>query len=138
MVLLLLSPTVGDYYLVRGANFSKELIATAVSENGIVTFSTDVTGADSITKLAHIKGSQITDQLLIGINPDTITGIPFGFPTIDKFINGATDGYIYTLCGHNGHCKSLFSQVVMLNMAIWLKKQKDDYPNGIITLNSTL
>lgn len=68
------SPTVGDYYLVRGANFSKELIATAVSENGIVTFSTDVTGADSITKLAHIEGNQITDQLLIGINPDAITG----------------------------------------------------------------
>lgn len=69
------SPAVGDYYLVRGAKFNEELVATAVSEDGIiVTFSTDVTGADSITKLAHIKGNQVTDQLLIGINPDAITG----------------------------------------------------------------
>lgn len=57
-------------------------------------------------------------------NPNQITGIPFGFPTIDKYIDGAQNGYIYSLCGHNGHCKSLFSQMATINMALWLIKNK--------------
>ena len=88
--------------------------------------------SDKIKMSNHISPIDVDKKALMNDidfrynNPDTITGIPFGFPTIDKFIDGAKDGYIYTLCGHNGHCKSLFSQVVMLNMAIWLKKQEDD------------
>lgn len=55
-------------------------------------------------------------------NPNQITGIPFGFPTVDKYIDGANKGHIYSICGHNGHCKSYFAQMSTINMALWLLK----------------
>ena len=57
-------------------------------------------------------------------NPNVITGIPFGFPFIDKYMDGAEKGDIITIGGQNSHGKSLFAQSCMLNMALWLLKQK--------------
>lgn len=69
------------------------------------------------------------DKLLSSIderynNPNIITGIPFGFPTIDKYLDGAKKGYLISTCGHNSHGKSLFAQCCAINMALWLLKQK--------------
>ena len=58
--------------------------------------------------------------------PNTITGLRLGFPTIDKYIDGICPGKIYSLVGHNGHCKSLFAQQSTINLALDLLKNKDD------------
>lgn len=55
-------------------------------------------------------------------NPNVISGIPFGYPTVDKYLDGACAGEVITIGGQNSHGKSYFSQMSLINMALWALK----------------
>ena len=76
------------------------------------------------TKLAviNIDTKAVTQSILEKMmNPNQITGIPFGYPTIDAGLDGACPGEVITLAGMNGGCKTQFALSIMFNMAMWLK-----------------
>lgn len=53
-------------------------------------------------------------------NPNQMSGIPFGYPSIDMATEGACEGEIITLAGMNGGCKTYFALSTMKNMAKFL------------------
>lgn len=58
-------------------------------------------------------------------NPNKISGIPLGYPTIDKYLDGACEGEVWTIAGANSHGKSYFAQQTTINIALWLLRNKD-------------
>ena len=98
----------------------------------------DKVKASNNTSQINIDKNSVLDDLDYRYNnPDIISGVPFGFPTIDKYMDGCEKGDIITIAGHNSHGKSYFSQVCCINQAIELLKNKSKEKVLFISLEMT-
>lgn len=105
--------------------------------NLAINLSDQIKASNNVSAI-NIDTSSVLDNLEYRYeNPNTITGVPFGFATIDKYMDGAEPGDIITIGGQNSHGKSYFSQVSMINMALYLLKNKIDKKILFISLEMT-
>lgn len=70
----------------------------------------------------HIDTQELTNGILEKLlNDNQITGLPFGYHTIDKATDGICPGELITLAGLNGAGKTQFALSTMMNLAHYLK-----------------
>lgn len=80
--------------------------------------------ANNLTQI-HIDTNKLTSDLLEKLqNTNQITGLPFGFATIDMATDGICPGELITLAGLNGAGKTQFALTVMRNIAHYLLANK--------------
>lgn len=69
----------------------------------------------------YVDTKELTGKILEKLQDDNqITGLPFGYDTIDKAMDGICPGELITLAGLNGAGKTQFALSVMMNMAHYL------------------
>lgn len=94
--------------------------------------------ASNNTSKIHIEENKIMDNIDMRLeNPNYITGIPFGFPKLDEWLDGACEGEIITLGGESGSCKTYFALQILINMAYYLVENNIDKSLLFISLEMT-